>query len=388
MVSRRIEEIEVSSVYIAKDVATTMIHIARCHPIRRLTLRVCEIWPCVLEDILAACPNLEELSLHKVNRLNDQCIQSMIRRISSTLTSLSIHHTTTIDDDGLSTLFQNLHRFPHLTELRLDGSSFQKHDIDTLLHILSVQDGLPPVEVLSFKSCLISDDTVAQLVHAIIQSPQRLRTLKTLDLSINECSELGIHALGQLLSSPDCHLECLYLNSQRRSRPDRTSLSVKALSHALRINRSLKVLRLSGNEIRDTSLLESLEHNHGLECLDMCSNRIEEDGLVQLSHSLSFNRTLNSLNLKSNQFQSLTLLNLWKNDTLCHFDHSCRSTTAEAQTIAFLCRLNSAGRRLLRENPKMVGLWPYVIERCQQDVDVLYWFLRNIPILWGGRKTT
>ena len=345
---------------------------------------MCEVWPTGLEEILEACPFLEELTLHKVQRLEDTQWMKQMAAASNRLQRLSIHHQSggLPGDVWLATLFQTLDQLPHLQELRLDGSSVREPDVEALVHALATpRTFVPHLECLSFKSCALSDETVARIVNVIVEHPQRLESLTTLDFSINQCHDLGIQALGRLLRSPHCRLERLDLICQLPRTGHPTPLSVEPVSRAIRINRSLRVLRLSGNEIREVSLLESLAVNQSLECLDWCGNGVDVDGIAVLNHALTFNRTLHSLNLKSNRFQALKLLNLSTNDTLCHLGHSCRGP--EAQEIAFLCRLNSAGRRLLRERPQTLGLWPLVLERCHQDVDVLHWFVQNVPTLWG-----
>jgi hypothetical protein len=371
-----VDEIEVSSVYIANEVVQAMTRVGRCYPIRRLTIRMCEVWPSALVDVLDAYPVLEELTLHKVNQLDDKSM----RRITcvSSLRRLLIHHKAR-SDYWLSTLFKNLDQLRNLQELRLDGSSFSDRDLGALIRALATPNVLPNLELLSFKGCLLPDKAVAQLVGVISQDRHRLRRLKTLDFSINQCYERGIHALGQLLSSPQCRLEQLDLICQlpRICHP----MSVEPLSRALRTNQFLKLLRLSGNEIMETSMLECLAVNQRLECLDWCGNGLEEDRLALLSHALSRNRTLKSLNIKSNRLKSVELLNLSANDTLCHLGHSCRGPGVHE--IAFWCRLNAAGRRLLRDQPTCSSLWPMVIKRCNQDSDAIYWLIRNVPLLWG-----
>ena len=156
---------------------------------------------------------------------------------------------------------------------------------------------------------------------------------------------------------------------------------MQPLSRALKQNRSLKLLRLSGNSLRDTSVLESLAVNEGLEVLDWCGNKLDERGLLILSQSLSQNRTLRSLNIKSNAFSYLHGLDLSTNDTLCHLSHTCRGP--EAKQIAFICNLNAAGRRLLRlQDPIPLGLWPLVLARCSSKADVLLYFVQNMSSLW------
>ena len=101
----------------------------------------------------------------------------------------------------------------------------------------------------------------------------------------------------------------------------------------------------------------------------------------RLCERLSQNRTLRSLNLKSNAFSSLHGLDLSTNDTLCHLSHTCRGP--EAKQIAFICNLNAAGRRLVRlADPIPLGIWPIVLARCSSNADALHYFVQNISSLW------
>lgn len=374
-----LQELEVSSVYISNEVARTMAGLFRRHPIRRLILRMCEVWPDVLEELIQECSSMEELTLHRITQLNHKCMRLIAHR-SSTLRSLSIHYKPQSDNSSFPVLLRRLYKLQHLETLRLDGSPLsQPEDVQALVDALKTPGALPQLKVLSFKSCLLSDESVSQILSAIADDETRLPSLITIDLSINCCYELGMEALARILESPSCHLENVELMCQlpRTKRP----LSVEPLGRALRVNRSLKALRLSGNALRDASFLgDTLAVNTGLEVLDWCGNSLDEPGLLRLGRALSQNCTLKSLNLKSNPFPSLELLDMSPNDTLCQFTHSCRGPAA--QQIAFLCELNAAGRRLVRENPPSLGLWALAMERCHNNADALYYFLQNAPILW------
>lgn len=372
-----IQEIEVLSVYIAEDVAQHIIQIGRYHPVQKLTMRACEVWPDVMQEIFDNFPKLQDLTIHKVKRL-DRKIMTRIARMPN-LRRLSIHHKTT-SPSSLSFLLQNLGHLHNLEEFRLDGSSLAEYDLNCLIHSLSSGNTPQKLQLLSFKSCLLSDESVARLVNAICRNKDCLRCLKTLDFSINHCYEHGMVALAELLISSHCQLEQLNLICQLPRTG--TMLSVEPLSQALRLNTSLRSLRLSGNAIQERSMIHSLAYNRGLEYLDWCGNSLKEDGLRELGTALSFNRTLRSLNLKSNKFDSLDSLDVSQNDTMFHLGHNCRDT--KAQEIAFWCRLNTAGRHFVRDNPNAQGLWPFVIEHCNLDLDAIHFFIRNTPVLWEG----
>jgi Ran GTPase-activating protein (RanGAP) involved in mRNA processing and transport len=380
----QLNELEVSSVYISNEVARTMTGLFRRHPIRKIILRMCEVWPDVLEELFQECPSMQELTLHRITQLNHKCMRLITQR-SSTLRSLSIHYKPQSNNNSsFAILLRRIHKLQRLESLRLDGSPLsQPEDIQALVKSLETPGALPQLKVLSFKSCLLSDESVARILSVIADDETRLPSLTTLDLSINCCYEKGIEALARLLECPSCHLERLDLSCQlpRVKRP----FPVKLLGRALGINQSLKALRLSGNAMQDESFLgDMLTANKGLEVLDWCGNGLQEPGLRRLGRAIAHNCTLKSLNLKSNPFSSLEPLLLDvampANDTLCQLSHSCRGPAA--QHIAFLCELNTAGRRMVRENPSHLALWPLVMERCHDNVDALYFFVQNAPIIW------
>ena len=379
-----VEELEVSSIYISNSMAFTLATIFQRKVVKSLILRMCEVWPEVLHGILLpACRhNLEHLTLHRVRQIDDPCMR-LITEPGSKLLSLSIHYKPSIEGNGLGVLLRRLHHLECLETLRLDGSPLSiDEDVTALVHSLQTSGALTHLKLLSFKSCLLSDDAVARILTTI-SYPNRLPSLTAIDLSLNGCFKHGMQALGRLLESPTCHLERLELMCQL-PRIQNTQY-LQPLSQALTRNLSLKVLRLSGNSLRDTSLLESLAVNKGLEVLDWYGNNLDEKGLLILSHSLTQNRTLRSLNLKSNAFTSLHGLNLSTNDTLCHLSHTCRGL--EAKQIAFICNLNAAGRRLVRQkDPIHLGLWPLVLERCTNNVDAILYFVQNIPSLWTKQR--
>lgn len=378
--NHNVEELEVSSVYISNSMAFTLATIFQRNVVKSLILRMCEVWADVLYEILhLACRhNVEHLTLHRVRQIDDHCMR-LITEPGSQLRSLSIHFKPSPDGGGLGVLLRRLHNLHFLETLRLDGSPLSMgDDVTALMHSLQTPGALPNLKLLSFKSCLLSDCTVTRILSTL-WDPNRLPSLTAIDLSLNGCYKHGMQALGRLLESPNCHLERLELMCQL-PRIQHTQY-LQPLSHALTKNRSLKVLRLSGNSLRDTSLLESLTLNQGLEVLDWYGNNLDERGLLTLSHALSQNRTLRSLNLKSNAFTSLHGLDLSGNDTLCHISHTCRGP--EAKQIAFICNLNAAGRRLVRQpEPIHLGLWPIVLARCTDNVDAILYFVQNTPSLW------
>lgn len=379
----QIEELEVSSVYISNALAKTLQQVLQRHPIRRLILRMCEVWPDTLLAILQQCHGVQELTLHRVTKWNAECMH--VLTLLPHLKALSIHYKKPQHCHCFSVLLGQLDKIQNLESLRLDGSPLdQDQDLQALVKSLE-KGAWKNLQVLSFKSCVLSDQGVARIVHALSRKG-RFPSLKRLDLSINCCYEQGMEALAMWLEASDCPLERLELTCQL---PRPMELCVRPLTRALCSNTSLKCLRLSGNALRDCTLLgDALKVNTGLEVLDWCGNALDAKGLEAVSRALEENQTLQSLNLKSNQFDSLNGLTMSGNDTLRDLSHTCPRLTPQAQQIAFWCRLNAAGRSLLRHNPRQVGVWPLVLERSRDDVEALYFLIRNAPVLWTRQHTT
>ncbi len=375
--SNDLEAVEVSSVYISNVLAHAISTLFHRHQIKIMILRMCEVWPDVLYEILQTSQHVEHLTLHRVRHFDSKCMRLLTQR-GSKLRSLSIHDKPHFENT-LEVLLKRLHHLRQLETLHLDGSLLSDEgDVTTaLVHSLQTPGALRNLKVLSLKSCMLSDDAVARILLPLL-NPALLPSLTRIDLSMNDCREQGMDALGRFLESPTCHLEqleliCLLPRIQHAD-------FLEPLSRALKLNRSLKSLHLSGNALQDVSLMQSLEVNIGLEELDWNGNSLDEQGLFVLSRALSHNRTLKCLNLKSNAFTSLHHLDLSANFTLRHLTTSCRGP--EAQHISFLCEMNAAGRRLVRDNPTHLGLWAIVLERCNDNLDALLYFLKNTPSIW------
>mmetsp|Transcript_122433 Transcript_122433/g.353916 ORF Transcript_122433/g.353916 Transcript_122433/m.353916 type:complete len:437 (+) Transcript_122433:55-1365(+) len=380
--SAMITELEVSSVHISDRLAENLMEIFQRCTIRKAIFRMCEVRPKVLREILCKCDPpeaLQHLTLHRVNKFDHECVRLVTSRLVG-LKSLAIHYKSPAES-SFSYLLDRIHKLRNLEAFMLDGSLINDDDVSALVSSLKTPDALQKLRILSFKGCILSDAAIARIVCPIADDESRLPNLTKLDLSINQCYEAGMEALGSVLRAPWCRLQHLDISCQlpRMECP----LPVHLLCRALETNRSLLSLRLSGNAIRDVSLLgQTLALNKGLQSLDWCGNCLNLEGLELLSRSLAQNRTLRSLNIKSNRIATLDGLDLSPNDTLCNLGHSCRGP--EVQHIDHICHLNTIGRRLIRESPASSAIWPLVLQKCKGNVDDLNYFIRNAQNMFGN----
>ena len=198
LVDRRnhnVVELEVSSVYISNSMAFTLGNIFQQRLVKSLILRMCEVWPDVLYDILRqACRhNVEHLTLHRVRQIDDSCMR-LIAESGSKLRSLSIHYRPSLEANGLGVLLRRLHHLKCLETLRLDGSPLSiDDDVTALVHSMQTPCALSNLKLLSFKSCLLTDEAVARILTTL-WDPDRLPSLTTIDLSLNGCYKHGMQA--------------------------------------------------------------------------------------------------------------------------------------------------------------------------------------------------
>eukprot|EP00879_Flechtneria_rotunda_P010797 GHRR01011283.1.p1 GENE.GHRR01011283.1~~GHRR01011283.1.p1 ORF type:complete len:361 (+),score=128.43 GHRR01011283.1:160-1242(+) len=87
-----------------------------------------------------------------------------------------------------------------------------------------------------------------------------------------------------------------------------------AVGEFLRLDKRIKVMTLSGNDITDEGaefIAEGLLHNGTLMCLDLSSNKIGSMGAFALAEALHSNNTLAELQLSSNRIGVLMLVVGW-----------------------------------------------------------------------------
>lgn len=277
-----------------------------------------------------------------------------------------------------------------LRELDLTGCQWEH--LDSQLPFLQACTAL---QKISFKCCRLDDDDLYQILSVLPSLPN----LTTIDLGVNQCGPRGLLAVRRLLeSSSSSAVEYLDLSYQVVS--GGIAFHMELLAQALLANarckdeddnvpkqpslhHPLRVLRLAGNQIKDSQLValaKALECQHcRLERLDLSANCLTDRGLAILSASLAHNHHLKSINLRNNEFATLQNFSIERNVSLHNVQHSCPPHCPATRWVNYICKLNQGGRLLLRNDNIPQGLWPKVLERCcqQSNNDAMYYLLQQ-----------
>jgi hypothetical protein len=181
---------------------------------------------------------------------------------------------------------------------------------------------------------------------------------------------------------------------------DDTGMS--SLLGALEENSTLQSLDLSCNAVGFYSLSRlalALRVNSTLESLRLHSCSITDDGISLFAGHLSGMKRIENLSLNFNSFGILgakaLLQGLKGNFSLLslRIANGCWSVCGsppnytheeypdEYSEIGFYLKLNRGGRRLLSSAPFLPSLWPLVLEKAQNDKDVIYCLLREEVLL-------
>ncbi|XP_075701056.1 NACHT, LRR and PYD domains-containing protein 12-like [Rhinoderma darwinii] len=161
------------------------------------------------------------------------------------------------------------------------------------------------IEELRLDSNVLPDTSCIQLASGIRNN----RSLKKLDLYSNRLSGPHLSDLMEALSSPDCGIEELYLGNN-----DLPDTSCIQLAYGIRNNRSLKILvlcanRLSGPHLSD--LMEALSSpDCGIEVLNLDNNDLPGTSCIQLASGIRNNRSLKKLHLSNNRLSGPHLSDL------------------------------------------------------------------------------
>lgn len=148
------------------------------------------------------------------------------------------------------------------------------------------------------KLYLESNDITPKSIAILADTLYGNLTLKELYLSNNFLSDMGVHSLAQVLSINNSTLECLQIHSN-----DITDEGAEYLGEMLKTNKKLSSLGLNDNKITDrgmkliTSAITC--YNEIIECLQLNYNKLitdaSSDNIIAM---MKYNRSLQKLSLK------------------------------------------------------------------------------------------
>ncbi|XP_051865402.1 NACHT, LRR and PYD domains-containing protein 12-like [Pristis pectinata] len=159
----------------------------------------------------------------------------------------------------------------------------------------SLRDPECKIQKLWLRGVGLTDSGAEDLASALSTN----RSLTELDLSYNNMGDSGVNLVSAALRDPECKLQTLRLGWNRL-----TDSGAQGLASALRTNRSLKELDLSGSKLADSGVKLVSAALRDRECkiqrLRLGVNRLTDSGAKVLVSALSANRSLMELDLGSN----------------------------------------------------------------------------------------
>lgn len=236
------------------------------------------------------------------------------------------------------------------------------------------------LQSITFSSTNLSDTSMSILVAALEGHPN----LQTFRSAHNEIGKSTMRSLARLLSHPSCKLKELELSAQ-----DGTScFPLETLLENIPENCSIQSLDLSENSIdsiQASLLLQNIWKCPNLLDLDLSCNEIES--LMPPANGLKAAKKANChlrlLNLDDNPcvFQEPQINMLLKLlETLPELGNLGEELTSMLRYDIYQPKLyhrldmNRRVRRLMADDSIPAGLWPNILEKCNDD-----WFLMEDP---------
>ena len=301
-------------------------------------------------------------SLRIINsRLDLKGWRDVGRLVSTTIGLTELRITEILDSSAFVALCRGLAENKALTRLDFQGSYFKDDCFTSTTGVEALTralQGLTSLRTLSFSYCGLYDHQLAMLIRAVSNS----KTICWLDVSRNDCGLEACQTISSLLVAGD--------------------------------STELRGLTLAGCGLGDFGL-HSLKHalcmpECKLQHLDICDDRITDDGVVEFAKCWSSHTSLCSLWVSGNEMTTRgtkAILEAVKSNpgvTQVGLD-TCLRHYAQIQYYALL---NQGGRKLLQSDQHKVplSLWPMVLERAQKvqhsgrhgsTVDILYHLLQG-----------
>ena len=154
------------------------------------------------------------------------------------------------------------------------------------------------------------------------------RTIRTLDISNNNISDLGVQQIARALHENQT-LQTLNISSN-----DIQANGAKAMAKALHENQTLQTLDISYNDIQvdgAKAMAEALHKSKALQYLDVSNNSILDNGVIAISEYIKKNSILQQLVISGNHISSKGAKQIAEavkiNTTLRNFDISNNKTS-------------------------------------------------------------
>jgi Ran GTPase-activating protein (RanGAP) involved in mRNA processing and transport len=231
---------------------------------------------------------------------------AMSLKTNRTLTALDLEDTGLLDL-GVRAIALSIAKNDTMQTLWLMTNSIGDDGASALADTLWTNRGLQNL-------CLGNNDISTVGIHALATSLEYNSTLIKFDLSTNP--RIGLAGKQRLVSilKTNVGLQEILMNRNQIGQDDegrRETSVVQAISEALSKNRTLRLLSLRENFVRDEGAIliaKALEGNVMLKEIDLVNCSIGVDGARALAKSLDRNRALLRLDLELNSIQCRSLL--------------------------------------------------------------------------------
>lgn len=280
---------------------------------------------------------------------------------------------------GMQLLSDGLSESKYLKTLRMSECAMEAMDMPLLASALSKNQQLT---VLLFSSCKVGGaglserDDPANYFCSVLEAIRSHPTIEFLTVNGMDLTSRAADALANILRYPTTKLWHLGLKNNVHT-PDR-KLIITPIIDALKNNRTLKHLQISGNNVNNEDMERLAQvlasENSSLQGLSLPANSIRDEGLHSFRTRLSIMKGLRYLDLMRNHFSENA-----KNEIIEELKENFEIERLDldgnfSSTKSFYLALNKGGRRLQRASGVPVGLWPVVFERANNLA-----FGRNLP---------
>jgi Ran GTPase-activating protein (RanGAP) involved in mRNA processing and transport len=192
-----------------------------------------------------------------------------------------------------------------LQQLDISASGLNDQELDSINTLAAALGYSNFVQILRFSYCTFSDPTMAHLLNCL---PASITSLEKLYLNGTQCKGETMTALGGMLQSKHCKLQCLDLSYTK------DSLDITPLATGLAHNKSLEHLVFSRSRLVDAGLeclcqalfapnstLRTLRLDHCSSSAAVPDNCLARNWLLLLGEALAFNTGLTFLDISHNR---------------------------------------------------------------------------------------